>query len=160
MCVKRGMGSSRIAFLYASLCKKWQLLLISSAPLVHKLNSSWSVGIRKPLGEPFSYERWNLPTHQELEHLQDENICILKRDLLISFFTHISCSPKKGRNYRKGWFRLQTETTSMISENQNTFREVFKKENKKHPPKKHKKNSIAWWRQLKRITNTKHLSIA
>lgn len=97
-----------------------------------------NLGIREPLGKSFSYERWNSPMHQELEHLQDESICILKKDLLSYYFTHLSF-PKERK--KKGWFSVQTEITSMIPENQKTFQEVLKKNKTKKTPQKSTKNA-------------------
>lgn len=52
-------------------------LFISSASLVHEQFMHTNLRIRKPLGEPFPYERGK-SLHSELEQSQGENIYILK----------------------------------------------------------------------------------
>lgn len=74
--------------------------------------------------------------HQELERLQDENICILKKDLLSYYCTHLSFPKERKQRGDLVWdldWDYQHDTWK-----QNTFQEVFKKQNKKHS-KKHKK---------------------
>lgn len=97
-----------------------------------------NLGIWAPLGEPFSYERWNSPMHQELEHLQDEHICILKKDLLSYYFTHLSF-PRERK--QRGDLVCRLILPPWYLKYQNTFQEVFKKQN---TPKKAQKKSTPW----------------
>lgn len=62
----------------------------------NKQYTNRNLGIWEPLGKSFSYERWNSPMHQELEHLQDESIDAYLKRICWATTSNTSHSPKKG----------------------------------------------------------------